>query len=665
MSTRKKSKEQRILANRYQVVSKLGKGNFGTAFLCKDLRHSKSQDEEAQFKVMKEISVGDLQPDETVDAMHEARLLSKLDHPSIVQFHDSFIDGEYFCIVTEYCEGGDLDMKIQEYKKLKKQFDEKLVLDWFVQLLLAVHYMHSRRVLHRDLKTRNIFLKKNRVKIGDFGISRILMGTTDLASTFTGTPYYMSPEVLKHEGYNSKSDVWSIGCILYEMCSLDHAFDGKSLMAVMYKIVEGEPPDLPTKYSKDLNKVLKLMLNKDPEKRPSATELIKVPLISAHIAKMSEEYQAKHNSQDSNHANSDAVEIAKALREKSRLDDLRKSEDDIKFKNLPPRERMRLQKMQKADREAKRLSEVARVQLIENQQRRTAIQQTLFKPSIPAWQGGSGEGIDLKSALTVKSVGTKPANKDFGTRSAPMVLYDDDKSSDEDEQQQTIKFNPMRTAGGPPTEQYLPKTSATSPDERAITPLKDKMVYDKVFSSLDFKDGIPESPALANTYYSQFEDDFTPSDDDDDDENAVTVVAKKGVAGSGTDDDDDIQFGSGTLTRKDDDDEFYNHLQYVLDKDNDAEGTLTLADDVEAGAFGPVARESKIKNLRAECEKMLGAEAFSKAYDYLKTARYERANEATEEDIMQGLRDFVKNPSDCFLVDQLLFLEEQHGTASL
>ncbi|XP_060557287.1 serine/threonine-protein kinase Nek11-like isoform X3 [Ruditapes philippinarum] len=596
MSTRKKSKEQRILANRYQVVSKLGKGNFGTAFLCKDLRHSKSQDEEAQFKVMKEISVGDLQPDETVDAMHEARLLSKLDHPSIVQFHDSFIDGEYFCIVTEYCEGGDLDMKIQEYKKLKKQFDEKLVLDWFVQLLLAVHYMHSRRVLHRDLKTRNIFLKKNRVKIGDFGISRILMGTTDLASTFTGTPYYMSPEVLKHEGYNSKSDVWSIGCILYEMCSLDHAFDGKSLMAVMYKIVEGEPPDLPTKYSKDLNKVLKLMLNKDPEKRPSATELIKVPLISAHIAKMSEEYQAKHNSQDSNHANSDAVEIAKALREKSRLDDLRKSEDDIKFKNLPPRERMRLQKMQKADREAKRLSEVARVQLIENQQRRTAIQQTLFKPSIPAWQGGSGEGIDLKSALTVKSVGTKPANKDFGTRSAPSI---------------------------------------------------------------------PESPALANTYYSQFEDDFTPSDDDDDDENAVTVVAKKGVAGSGTDDDDDIQFGSGTLTRKDDDDEFYNHLQYVLDKDNDAEGTLTLADDVEAGAFGPVARESKIKNLRAECEKMLGAEAFSKAYDYLKTARYERANEATEEDIMQGLRDFVKNPSDCFLVDQLLFLEEQHGTASL
>lgn len=658
MSSKKKSKP-RILANRYQVIKKLGKGNFGTAYLCKDLRLPKT-DEDGGLKVLKEISVGDLQPDETVDAMHEARLLSKLDHPSIVQFHDSFIDGEFFCIVTEYCEGGDLDMLIQEYKKSRKHFEEKVVLDWFVQLLLAVHYMHSRRVLHRDLKTRNIFLKKNFVKIGDFGISRILMGTSDLASTFTGTPYYMSPEVLKHEGYNSKSDVWSIGCILYEMCSLDHAFDGKSLMAVMYKIVEGDPPDLPPKYSRELNQVLKLMLNKDPEKRPNATELIKIPLISSHIAKMSEEYQAKHSINDNNHA-SDAVAIAKALKEKSRLDDLRKSEDDIKWKNLPPRERMRLKKMQQADKEARRLSEVARVQLIENQQRREAIQQTLFKPSIPAWQGGSGEGNDLRSALQVRAVDMGP-RADFGTRSAPMVLYDENKSSSDDEQQETIKFNPLKTAGGPSVSRYLPQASTVSPDNRPITPLRDRMVYDKVFSSLDFKDGIPESPALANTYYSQFDEDFTPSDEEGDDEAMQTVVEKK----QGSDDDDnDILFGSGegTLTKRDDEDELYNHMQYVLDKDNDTEGTLTLADDIEAGAFGPVAREAKIKNLRAECEKVLGNEPFEKAYNYLKTARYSRASETTEENIMQGLREFVKNPSDCFLVDQLLFLEEQHGAS--
>jgi serine/threonine protein kinase len=157
---------------------------------------------------------------------------------------------------------------------------EEQVLDWTVQLLSAVNYMHSRRVLHRDLKARlvrffpiqirnlqysnsflnlnrNIFLRNEIVKIGDFGISRILQGTMDMASTFTGTPYYMSPEVLKHEGYNSKSDVWSVGCLLYEMCTYQHAFEGQGLMGVMYKIVEGRVPELPSTYSRELNGILK------------------------------------------------------------------------------------------------------------------------------------------------------------------------------------------------------------------------------------------------------------------------------------------------------------------------------------------------------------------------------------------------------------------------
>jgi NIMA (never in mitosis gene a)-related kinase len=79
----------------------------------------------------------------------------------------------------------------------------------------------------------------------------------DMASTFTGTPYYMSPEVLKHEGYNSKSDVWSIGCLIYEMCTLQHAFEGQGLMGVMYKIVEGRTPEIPKQYSRDLNNIVR------------------------------------------------------------------------------------------------------------------------------------------------------------------------------------------------------------------------------------------------------------------------------------------------------------------------------------------------------------------------------------------------------------------------
>ncbi|XP_061198174.1 serine/threonine-protein kinase Nek11-like [Saccostrea echinata] len=653
MSHRKKEsskKTSRVLANRYEIVKKLGKGNFGTAYLCKDLRSKNPDTEEYDLKVLKEISVGDLQPDETVDAVREARVLSKLDHPSIVKFHDSFIDGESFCIVTEYCEGGDLDCKINECVKNKQQLDSKLIMDWFVQLLLAVHYMHQRRVLHRDLKTRNIFLRQNMIKIGDFGISRILMGTTDLASTFTGTPYYMSPEVLKHEGYNSKSDIWSIGCILYEMCTLEHAFDGKSLMAVMYKIVEGEVPKLPDKFS-ELNNVLKLMLSKDPEKRPSATDLLKVPMIKNHIAKLSKEFHAKSQENSSR----DAEDIAKLLTEKSYLSDLKSREEEVKLKNLPPRERMRLRKLQQADMEAKRLREVAKVQLKENQERNSRIQSTLHKSSVPAWAGGSGEGEMFKAALTVKggpTIAAEGQKSRFGSRTAPILINEDDEESDDDAD---IVMPLSKTLTVP--------RSVSNPDERPITPLKDKMIYDIRNSSLDFKDGIPENPELADTYYSQFDNDFS-GDDSESDEAEETVIertvkANKSEASpyQGT---EKSRASSNLGTLVDDEDQLYNIMQDVLAKGDDAESTMSLADDKEAGAFGPVVREQKIKNLTKECKRILGEEAFQKAYDYLKQARYLKTSSVdSEETIMQGLREFVKNPSDCFLVDQLLFLEEQ------
>jgi len=98
------------------------------------------------------------------------------------------LDRESLCIVTEYCEGGDLDQKFKELKKKQQLLDEEQVVEWLIQILIAVQYMHKSRILHRDLKARNIFLKSNQVKIGDFGISRILVGTMDVANTFTGTP---------------------------------------------------------------------------------------------------------------------------------------------------------------------------------------------------------------------------------------------------------------------------------------------------------------------------------------------------------------------------------------------------------------------------------------------------------------------------------------------
>ncbi|XP_048366430.1 serine/threonine-protein kinase Nek11-like [Sphaerodactylus townsendi] len=237
----------------------------------------------ARLKVLKEISVGDLKPNETVQANLEAQLLSRLDHPAIVKFYTSFVEGQSFCIITEYCEGRDLDFKIQEYKEAGKVFPESQIIEWFIQLLLGVNYMHERRILHRDLKAKNIFLKNNLIKIGDFGVSRLLMGSCDLATTFTGTPFYMSPEALQHQGYDTKSDIWSLGCILYEMCCLDHAFTGHNFLSVVLKIVENDSPSLPDSYPSKLNAVLHSMLSKDPAMRPSAAEILRSSYIGGQL----------------------------------------------------------------------------------------------------------------------------------------------------------------------------------------------------------------------------------------------------------------------------------------------------------------------------------------------------------------------------------------------
>ncbi|XP_039380046.1 serine/threonine-protein kinase Nek11 isoform X5 [Mauremys reevesii] len=268
-----------LIARRYVLQQKLGRGSFGTVYLVSDKKAKQGE----ELKVLKEISVGDLKPNETVEANLEAQLLSRLDHPAIVKFYASFVERESFCIITEYCEGRDLDCKIQEYKEAGKIFPESQIIEWFIQLLLGVNYMHERRILHRDLKAKNIFLKNNLLKIGDFGVSRLLMGSCDLATTFTGTPYYMSPEALKHQGYDTKSDIWSLGCILYEMCCLDHAFTGHNFLSIVLKIVEGNTPSLPDRYPSKLNAVLHSMLNKNPSLRPSAAEILKIPYIDEQL----------------------------------------------------------------------------------------------------------------------------------------------------------------------------------------------------------------------------------------------------------------------------------------------------------------------------------------------------------------------------------------------
>uniref|UniRef100_A0A8C4YU12 Serine/threonine-protein kinase Nek11 n=1 Tax=Gopherus evgoodei TaxID=1825980 RepID=A0A8C4YU12_9SAUR len=371
-SARISTSSETLIARRYVLQQKLGRGSFGTVYLVSDKKAKQGE----ELKVLKEISVGDLKPNETVEANLEAQLLSKLDHPAIVKFYASFVEQESFCIITEYCEGRDLDCKIQEYKEAGKIFTESQIIEWFIQLLLGVNYMHERRILHRDLKAKNIFLKNNLLKIGDFGVSRLLMGSCDLATTFTGTPYYMSPEALKHQGYDTKSDIWSLGCILYEMCCLDHAFTGHNFLSIVLKIVEGNTPCLPDRYPSKLNAVLHSMLNKNPSLRPSAAEILKIPYIDEQLQNVKCKFTNMALKDKTFNCQKETARIINAVQKKIHLQTLRELSE---VQKMTPRERMRLRKLNAADEKAKKLKQLAEEKYQENLKRMQELRSRNFQ----------------------------------------------------------------------------------------------------------------------------------------------------------------------------------------------------------------------------------------------------------------------------------------------
>lgn len=152
---------------------------------------------------------------------------------------------------------------------------EEQILDWFTQICLGLKHVHDRKILHRDLKAQNIFLTKSGiVKLGDFGVAKILNSTLDNARTMIGTPYYLSPEIVDNHPYNFKSDIWALGVILYELCTSKPPFDAANIPQLALKITKGQYSPIPQNYSKDLKNLVSLLLSVDPAKRPSINQIL-------------------------------------------------------------------------------------------------------------------------------------------------------------------------------------------------------------------------------------------------------------------------------------------------------------------------------------------------------------------------------------------------------
>ncbi|XP_067833025.1 serine/threonine-protein kinase Nek9-like [Heptranchias perlo] len=284
----------------YIPVKILGRGAFGEATLYR-------RTEDNSLVVWKEIDLARLSEKERRDTQNEILILSVLQHHNIIAYYNHFLDDSKLLIEVEYCNGGNLyDKILQQSGKL---FIEETVVWYLYQIVSAVAHIHRYGILHRDIKTLNIFLtKSDLIKLGDYGLAKRLNSPQSMAETgwcdqycwhsvrltdgqelgFTGqggvlgTPYYMSPELCQGEKYNFKSDIWAVGCVLFELLTLTRTFDATNPLNLCVKIVRGTRTMEvdPTVYSDALRSLVLDCLDKNPEKRPTAEEILNRPIIS-------------------------------------------------------------------------------------------------------------------------------------------------------------------------------------------------------------------------------------------------------------------------------------------------------------------------------------------------------------------------------------------------
>ena len=254
----------------FEILSQLGKGSFGAVY--KVLRKTDNK-----IYAMKIVNIPNLSQKEVNNSLNEIRILASIHNPHVVSYHEAFYseNTKSLHLIMDYLDDSDLENKIISYKKLNKQFLEKEIWKIFKQIVIGLKSLHDNKIIHRDLKSANIFLDKNGIcKIGDMNVSKVIKNSL-LNNTQTGTPYYASPEIWNDKPYNYKTDIWSLGCILYEMCTLKPPFIGKNFEDVYNKVISGKFKVIPGIYSHSLRNVINNLLKVRSDERPNCDVLLK------------------------------------------------------------------------------------------------------------------------------------------------------------------------------------------------------------------------------------------------------------------------------------------------------------------------------------------------------------------------------------------------------
>eukprot|EP01065_Artemidia_motanka_P043516 TRINITY_DN6041_c0_g1_i2.p1 TRINITY_DN6041_c0_g1~~TRINITY_DN6041_c0_g1_i2.p1 ORF type:complete len:331 (+),score=24.95 TRINITY_DN6041_c0_g1_i2:93-1085(+) len=279
----------------YEVIKEIGRGSFGGALL---VRHARCP----VALVAKEMDTRSLPPPDVEAARNEVAVLAQLDHPNITKFIESFEKSGIIYIVMEHADGGDLQSLLRKQKEKGDPLSEGVVTDYLIQMCFALRHLHKRRILHRDLKTANVFLTSDGViKLGDFGVAKRL-GEVGLAATMCGTPYYFAPEMCRGEPYSQKCDVWALGIILYELIRLRKPFYGATTDALVAAVADGSYQPLTAANSPgfcdELRGLCHSMLKLKTSERPHITEVMATEYMQRELARFAASIRSRTASCD-------------------------------------------------------------------------------------------------------------------------------------------------------------------------------------------------------------------------------------------------------------------------------------------------------------------------------------------------------------------------------
>ena len=261
----------------FEILKAIGKGSFSQVYLVKRKKDSK-------IYALKSVYLERLEKKQQESSINEVRILASVQHPNVISYKEAFWDDNTnsLNIVMEYADDGDLYTKIKKMKEQKIIFDEKIIWDYSIQIIQGLKALHDKNIMHRDLKSENIFItKNNRCKIGDMNVSKVLK--EKLLNTQTGTPYYASPEVWMNKPYSYKSDLWSIGCVIYEMCELKTPFPGKDMEDLFVNICLNKVERINKIYSDELWYIIKKLLEVNVDKRFDCTQFLNNDIVKRKI----------------------------------------------------------------------------------------------------------------------------------------------------------------------------------------------------------------------------------------------------------------------------------------------------------------------------------------------------------------------------------------------